>query len=338
MSKSANSSAVPQHIPVLLTEVLGALDPQDGETFVDGTFGAGGYSKALLDGAATHVLAIDRDTNTLEGGQALVSAYAPRLVLVEGCFADMEAICGTHGYEAVDGVTLDIGVSSMQIDEAARGFSFAKDGPLDMRMAQSGPTAADVVNDMEEEDLANVIYRFGEERRSRSVARAIVRRRESAPFVTTIDLAEVVRRAVGGKPGRIHPATRTFQALRIFVNAELEQFALGLAAAERLLKPGGRLAVVTFHSLEDRIAKRFFQLRSGQGSSTSRYRPVMDDGLSPSFSCPVRRVVKAGDAELDINPRARSARLRWGIRTEAEAWPLDLNALGVPDVKTAFTG
>jgi len=327
-----------RHIPVMLAEVVAALDPCDGGIYVDGTFGAGGYSEALLTAADTKVIAIDRDPEALRSGRALQAAHGASLLLAEGCFGELDRIAAGLGHDAVDGVVLDIGVSSMQIDTATRGFSFAKDGPLDMRMAASGMTAAQVVNTADEDDLANLIFRLGEERRSRAVARAIVRRRQVTPFSRTLDLADIVRRAVGGAPGRIHPATRTFQALRIYVNAELDELARGLSAAERLLKPGGRLAVVTFHSLEDRIAKRFFQARCGRGGRASRHRPLMEAGPAVSFISLPGLAKKAGMDEIKVNPRARSARLRAAIRSPAPAWPEDHDTLGLPDVKMPFTG
>lgn len=327
-----------RHVPVLLAEVIAALDIGDGGIYVDATFGAGGYTRAIVEAADASVIAIDRDPEAVRGGKELAQTYGARLVLAEGRFSEMDRIVAGAGHDAVDGIVLDVGVSSMQIDRGERGFSFAKDGPLDMRMGALGPTAADVVNIMDEADLANLIYRLGEERRSRAVARAIVRRRQTEPFTRTLELAEIVRRAVGGPGARIHPATRTFQALRIFVNAELEELAQGLGAAERLLKPGGRLVVVTFHSLEDRIAKRFFKSRCGRGAAASRHRPQIAAGPAPSFTAPAGGAIKAGAREVAANPRARSARLRWAIRTSAPAWPLDADALGVADVKTAFTG
>lgn len=327
--------ATAPHIPVLLGAVLGAVDPKSGGIYVDGTFGAGGYTKAMLDAADCRVVAIDRDPTAIAAGADLVGEYQGRLHLVEGRFSELDEIARKCGFETVDGVVLDIGVSSMQLDRAERGFSFNRDGPLDMRMGGVGPTAADIVNAMEEVDLANLIYRFGEERRSRAVARAIVARRETKPFTRTLDLADIAGRAVGGKPTRIHPATRTFQALRIFVNAELDELARALAAAERILRPGGALAVVTFHSLEDRIAKRFFAERSGRGGG-SRHRPE-PVAVPPSFTLLARGAATADPDEIAANPRARSARLRAGTRTDARAVPLDLESLGVPAIKTTFT-
>ena len=325
------------HIPVLLDEVISALSPQDGGLYIDGTFGAGGYTTAILEAADTRVLAIDRDPRALKIGAELAEKYSERLMIAEGRFAQMDQIAASLGIAQVTGVVLDIGVSSMQLDEGQRGFSFAKDGPLDMRMGQTGTSAADVVNSMEEAQLADVIYLLGEERRSRGVARAIVRRREETPFTTTLDLAEVIKRAVGGPPGRTHPATKSFQALRLYVNGELEELAHGLSAAESLIMPGGTLAVVTFHSLEDRIAKRFFHARSGRSAGASRFRPQTDAGPDPSFAARAGRAISAGDEELARNPRARSARLRSGQRTEAPPWSLELLGLGVPDIKTTFT-
>ena len=259
---AAQENINPPHVPVMLPEVLSALAPRDGGLYVDGTFGAGGYSRAVLAAADCRVIAIDRDPSAIRAGQAAVSEFAPRLSLREGRFADMEALVGE---ERVDGIVLDIGVSSMQIDEAERGFSFLRDGPLDMRMAQSGASAADVVNSLSQETLSNIIYVFGEEPRSRAIARAIVDARKLAPITTTHGLVKAIERATGKpRPDKIHPATRTFQALRIHVNGELDELVAALHAAERLLREGGRLVVVTFHSLEDRIVKRFFASRAGK--------------------------------------------------------------------------
>jgi len=337
-SGKTEAGAKQLHIPVLLAEVVATLEPRDGGVYIDGTFGAGGYSEAILTAADTEVIAIDRDPEALNCGNNLQEIHGARLTLAEGRFSEMVPIAAELGHAAADGVVLDIGVSSMQIDTAKRGFSFAKDGPLDMRMAADGMTAAEVVNTLGETELANLIFRLGEERRSRAVARAIVKRRRVEPFSRTLDLAEIVRRAVGGKPGRIHSATRTFQALRIYVNGELDELARGLSAAERLLKPGGRIVVVTFHSLEDRIAKRFFQLRCGRGHRASRHRPLVDAGPAASFIAMPGGAQKAGVEEIAANPRARSARLRCAIRSAEPAWPEDHGALGVPDVKTPFTG
>ncbi len=313
------------HIPVLVSEVVAALfldgPPQTATTIIDGTFGAGGYTRAILASGATRVVAIDRDPTAIAAGAAMVEEFAPRLALLAGRFGDLDALAHQAGHDSVDGVVLDIGVSSMQLDQAERGFSFQHDGPLDMRMSREGPSAADVVNTMDEEDLANVLYELGEERRSRAVARAIAKRREEAPFARTRDLADVVGRVLGGRrdEGK-HPATRTFQALRIHVNDELGELKRGLEAAERILKPGGRLVVVTFHSLEDRIVKRFFAERSGKSEGTSRHLPQTNRTAVPeSFRILNLRPLTPQKGELQINPRARSARLRSGIRTDAPA-------------------
>ena len=280
---SMDSGDIARHVPVLRAEMLEALDPKDGEIHVDCTFGAGGYSRAILEAADTRVCAIDRDPQAIAAGAALVAAFPGRLTLLQGRFADMEALLSRFGIDRVDGVVLDIGVSSMQIDEAERGFSFAKDGPLDMRMSREGPSAADIVNAAPYVQLIRIIGVLGEEHNARAIARAIEKARAKSPILTTLALAEIVSKATGGPKGRIHPATRTFQALRIHVNRELEELAEGLAAAERLLRPGGRLAVVTFHSLEDRIAKRFLAIRAGQTGGPSRHSPEQA-GPNPSFT------------------------------------------------------
>jgi 16S rRNA (cytosine1402-N4)-methyltransferase len=315
------------HVPVMLADVLDALQPHDGGTYVDGTFGAGGYTRAILQRAATRVIAIDRDPSAIRNGQALLEAHGGRLTLCEGRFADMEMLVGET---AVDGVVLDIGVSSMQIDEAARGFSFLRDGPLDMRMAQQGASAADVVNSLTPETLSNIIYVYGEEPRARAIARAIVAAREDAPITTTFGLVKAIERATGRpRPDRIHPATRTFQALRIHVNGELDELVEALHAAERMLQEGGRLVAVTFHSLEDRIVKRFFASRGGKLPSGSRHLPDAVKGPEPSFELPVRGHIGAGDEEVATNPRARSAKLRFGIRTAAPAMAPISDQIGV---------
>ncbi len=247
------------HVPVLLAEVLDALAPKAGETHVDGTFGGGGYAKAVLSAADCTLYGIDRDLDAIERAEQM-ALKQPRLIPLLGRFGDLDALLLNAGVEHVDGVMLDIGVSSFQIDQGARGFSFMRDGPLDMRMGQSGPSAADVVNHMPQADLAAVIWQLGEERQSRRIAKILYERRLEQPFETTLDLAEVIEQAVGGRRGKkTHPATLTFQAIRMYVNDELGELARGLAAAERMLKPGGRLVVVTFHSLEDRLVKRFFR-------------------------------------------------------------------------------
>jgi len=317
-----------RHVPVMRAEMLEALKPKDGEIHVDCTFGAGGYSRAILEAADTRVYAIDRDPTAIAGGAALVAAFPGRLTLLEGRFAEMEMLLAGLGIDRVDGVVLDIGVSSMQLDEAGRGFSFAKDGPLDMRMSREGLSAADIVNEAPYAQLTRIIGVLGEEHHARAIARAIEKAREKSPILTTLALAEIVSKATGGPKGRIHPATRTFQALRIHVNRELEELAEGLAAAERLLRPGGRLAVITFHSLEDRIAKRFLAERAGQIGGPSRHAPEVS-GPRPSFTLLFKGHREAGEAEIAQNPRARSAKLRAAIRTRAPAFPLDEDALGV---------
>ena len=302
------------HVPVLLDEVVTALAPAAGATIVDATFGAGGYTRALIAAGAA-VIAFDRDPDAIAAGEALGLVG---LRLVHADFSSMEAALD----EAVDGVTMDIGVSSMQLDQAERGFSFQADGPLDMRMAQEGPSAADFVNEADEAEIADVIYRYGDEPKSRRIARAIVAAR---PVTRTGELAAIVRRAVGWKPhDKKDPATRTFQAVRIHVNRELGELEDGLAAAERVLKPGGRLAVVTFHSLEDRMVKRFLRDRSGAAPSASRHLPAATAATEPSFE-KVGRAVRAGEAELARNPRARSATLRTATRTAAPAWKTEVS-------------
>lgn len=313
------------HIPVLLRPLLRAVAPVKG-VWLDGTFGAGGYSRGLLDAGADRVIGVDRDPSVFPMADAWRGAYGDRLRLVEGTFSDLDRLAG----EPLDGVVLDLGVSSMQLDQAERGFSFLRDGPLDMRMEKSGPSAADLVAEASEEELADIIYHYGEDRASRRIARAIVRARDAAPLLTTRQLAEVVERALPRpKPGQSHPATRTFQAIRIAVNDEFGQLAEGLEAAERALKPGGQLAVVTFHSLEDRVVKRFFQLRSGAEGQGSRYAPARA-ATAPAFTQATRRAIEADDEELAANPRARSARLRCGTRTDAPAGRADRAALGLP--------
>ncbi|TCU72480.1 16S rRNA (cytosine1402-N4)-methyltransferase [Bradyrhizobium sp. R2.2-H] len=313
-------SSVP-HIPVLGREAVAHLAPREGGVYVDATFGAGGYSRAILEVSGTRLIAIDRDRTAIAGGAGLVERSAGRLMLVEGRFSDLAEVCAAQGVEAIDGVVMDVGVSSMQLDQAGRGFSFRLDGPLDMRMGQTGPTAADVVAHASEGDLADIIYLLGEERHSRRIARAIVADRQETPFTTTRALADLVGRVVRSKPGDIHPATRTFQALRIFVNEELDELQAALAAAERMLKPGGRLVVVSFHSLEDRIVKNFLTERSRTGGG-SRHLPEVAQ-VTPSFRVLTRRPVVAGEDEVAHNPRARSAKLRAAERTAAPAHETD---------------
>src|SRR5580692_9458627 len=309
--------AARRHIPVLGRQAVEMLGPRDGGIYVDATFGAGGYSRAILDTEGTRVIGIDRDRSAIFGGFELVDRSAGRLTLVEDRFSNLAAICAAQGFEAVDGVVMDVGVSSMQLDEADRGFSFRLGGPLDMRMGHDGPTAAEVIAHASEADLANIIYVFGEERHSRGVARAIVAARKETPITTTRALADIVAKVVRSKPGEIHPATRTFQALRIFVNAELDELHLALAAAERVLKPGGRLVVVSFHSLEDRIVKNFLADR-GKAGGGSRHLPEVAQS-APSFGILTKRPVTPGADEIAANPRARSAKLRAAERTTAAA-------------------
>ena len=325
-----NAAQASPHYSVMLDEVLDALAPKDGGVYVDGTFGAGGYSKALLDEADCRVIAIDRDPTALANGQALVDAYDGRLTLLDGCFGDMERLVRATGVEAVDGIALDVGVSSMQIDQGMRGFSFQNDGPLDMRMSREGVSAADVVNHMEEADIARILFLYGEEKRSRAVAREIVRVRAEKPIETTLELARLVATVIKPRATqRINPATRTFQALRIYVNQELHELGYGLAGAEALLVPGGRLAVVAFHSLEDRIVKRFFAERTGRAGRGSRHMPEMPDRAKPSFTEVTRRAATAGEAELAENARSRSAKLRVAERTQADVMPIDFGVLGL---------
>lgn len=312
------AAAAAPHIPVLLDEAVHALAPAPGETHVDGTFGAGGYTKAILDKGAARVFAFDRDPEAIQYGEALAAACGGRLTLVPECFSRMRQALAARGVGEVDGVALDIGVSSMQLDQAGRGFSFQSDGPLDMRMGKAGQSAADFVNAADEAEIADVLYTYGEEPKSRRIARAIVAAR---PIARTGELAEVVRKAAGHHPGmKKDPATRTFQAIRIHVNDELAELEGGLAAAEQVLAPGGRLAVVTFHSLEDRIVKRFLKERSGKLPSRSRHLPAAAaTGPAPTFEA-VAKAVRAGEAESRVNPRARSATLRAARRTNAPSW------------------
>lgn len=305
------------HIPVLLDEVIAGLAPKAGETHVDGTFGAGGYTKAILAEGA-NVIAFDRDPDAVRDGQALVAESGARLTLVPERFSRMRQALARLGRETVDGVTLDIGVSSMQLDRPERGFSFQGDGPLDMRMSREGQSAADFVNTADEAEIADVIYLYGDEPKSRRIARAIVAAR---PIERTGQLADVVRKALGHHPGmKKDPATRTFQAIRIHLNEEMQELEEGLEAAEQVLKEGGRLAVVTFHSLEDRLVKRFLKERSGNRPAGSRHLPeARDAGPQATFEA-VAKPVRPGEAELAANPRARSATLRLARRTAARAW------------------
>ena len=304
-----------QHVPVLLKEVVEGLAVVPGETLVDGTFGAGGYARALLGAGAGRVIGFDRDPDAIANGPALVPT--DRLTLINERFSQMDEALAERDLLPVDGIALDIGVSSMQLVQADRGFSFQKDGPLDMRMSQSGETAADFLNHADEGEIARVLKDYGEEPRARAVARAIVAAR---PLTRTAELAAVVRKALGHHAGmKTDPATKTFQAIRIHLNAELDELEQGLRAAERSLRPGGRLAVVTFHSLEDRIVKRFLRIRSGATPAGSRHRPMAAAGPAPSFE-QIAKPVSPSEAELARNPRARSARLRTAVRTDAPAW------------------
>lgn len=309
--------AAAPHIPVLRDEAVAALAVAPGETHVDGTFGAGGYSDAMLEQGAARIFAFDRDPQAIEAGEAQAAASGGRLTLVPERFSRMRQALRSRGVEEVDGVALDIGVSSRQLDQAERGFSFMRDGDIDMRMTPEGRSAADIVNDAPEAELADILYHYGEEKQSRRVARAIVAAR---PLTRTGELADVVRKALGHHPGiKKDPATRTFQALRIAVNEELSELEEGLDAAEQILRPGGRLAVVTFHSLEDRIVKRFLKARGGLTSAGSRHLPLKAAGPAPTFS-DVAKPVRPGAAEIAANPRARSATLRAARRTAAPAW------------------
>lgn len=314
------------HIPVLLRPLLAAVAPVSG-VWLDGTFGAGGYTRGLLAAGASRVIGIDRDPLALE--MAAKADFGGPVDLLHGTFSDLDTLAG----EPLDGVVLDLGVSSMQLDLAERGFSFAKDGPLDMRMSQDGQSAADLVNTAPEEHLANILYHYGEERASRRIAGAIVRARTENPIETTLRLSEIVSKCLPRpKPGQSHPATRSFQAIRIAVNTEFTQLIEGLVAAERALKPGGKLAVVSFHSLEDRIVKRFFQNRAGQDAQANRYAPAVAEREPAQFTIPTKRAIGPDEEELAQNPRSRSAKLRVAIRTDAPAGPVDPAALGVPQL------
>jgi len=311
------------HIPVMLKNVLAALSPVDGETYLDGTFGAGGYSHAFLESANCTVIAIDRDPTASEKAQTLKDKYGTRFIFIQGCFGDAETLLHETGIEHIDGFILDLGVSSMQLDETDRGFSFRTDGPLDMRMDQNsgGESAADIVNNYPEEDLANIIYEFGGERLSRRVAREIVKIREEKPFKTTKELADTVRRVVPKSRDKLDPATRTFQALRIAVNDEPGELYRALNAAGKILKEGGRLIVVSFHSLEDGAVKRFLLERSGRQSQPSRHLPAQEERINPTFTLPSRKAIFPSAEEIASNPRSRSARLRVAIRTaETTSW------------------
>lgn len=310
-----------RHIPVLRDEILHVAAPREGASILDATFGAGGYSRALLAVPGTRVLALDRDPSAIRAGAPLVAWAQNRLTLVEARFSDLAEVAGRLGLGPFDAALFDVGVSSMQLDEPGRGFSFRFDGPLDMRMQQSGRSAADIVNEADEEELADIFYYFGEERASRRLARAIALDRARTPFRSTAQLAGMVARVAPGKPGDQHPATRVFQALRIAVNDELGELVAGLCGAEATLKPGGRLAVVTFHSLEDRIVKLFLAARSGRGEAPSRRLPGEKPEPAPTFEVSGPQPVTPSAAETAANPRARSAKLRHAVRTAAPARP-----------------
>ena len=304
------------HNPVMLHEVIAAMRPADDEIYVDATFGAGGYSRALLEAAGCRVIAIDRDPTVKVIAERLQQEFAGRFCFIAGSFSEMTDLLATIGVGQVDGIVLDIGVSSMQIDDAQRGFSFQKNGPLDMRQSQQGQSAADVVNAMEENELADILYTFGEEKKSRAIARAICKARAEEPIVTTIQLAEVIRSVFPKKPQAIDPATRSFQALRIYINRELDELQDALQQSEALLRTGGTLVVVSFHSLEDRIVKQFMRTRSSVTSGGSRHRPVAV-ACPSTFTLPMRKAQLASEQEITHNPRARSAKLRVAIRSAA---------------------
>ncbi len=311
------------HIPVLLGQVIDSLSPSSGEVFVDGTFGAGGYTRAILETGDCAVIAIDRDPDAIERGQEMKQEFGQRLSLVQGCFSEIAEILAKLGHERVDGIVLDLGVSSMQLDQAERGFSFMRDGPLDMRMARQGTSAADIINEFDEQELAQIIAVYGEEKKARSIARAITRQRKKASITRTRELADIVAAVFGGArfskgEKRAHPATRTFQALRIFLNDELGELMRVLAASEAMLAPGGRLSIVTFHSLEDRIVKKYFAVRTGRVGQPSRHLPLGERPENSFVELQNRRQAPTAE-EIAINPRARSARLRTVGRTHANA-------------------
>jgi 16S rRNA (cytosine1402-N4)-methyltransferase len=317
-------SAGGPHIPVLINSILKACGPIEGR-WLDGTFGAGGYTKQLLDAGADHVMGVDRDPLAFELADPWVGDYGDRITLQQGVFSRMDEYA-----QDLDGVVLDLGVSSMQLDLAERGFSFMRDGPLDMRMSQDGPSAADIVNTAEEGMLANILFHYGEERASRRIATAILREREMEPITTTLRLAGIIEGCLPrSKPGQSHPATRSFQAIRIAVNDEYGELFRGLMAAERALKPGGQLAVVTFHSVEDRMVKRFLTARSGAGGNANRYAPELNV-VPAQFTVRSRKAIGPDEQELQDNPRSRSAKLRVAVRTDAPAGEVDAKSIGMP--------
>lgn len=312
------------HIPVLIDAILSHCAPIEG-VWLDGTFGAGGYTRALLDAGAQTVIAVDRDPLAFEMARDWADAYGDRLVMQQGVFSKLDTYA-----QDLDGVVLDLGVSSMQLDQAERGFSFMRDGPLDMRMSQDGPTAAELVNTADETDLANILFQYGEERASRRIARAIVMAR---PITSTLELAGIVEKCLPRpKPGQSHPATRSFQALRIAVNNEYGELYEGLMAAERALKPGGKLAVVTFHSVEDRMVKRFLTARGGRAANANRYAPETVQAAA-QFTLKSRKAIGPDADELAMNPRSRSAKLRVAVRTDAPAGAIDAKSIGMPQIK-----
>lgn len=312
-----------RHIPVLLREAIGALHLREGGRYLDATFGAGGYSQAILSHPGTRVLALDRDPQAVRGGQPLVERSAGRLTLVEARFAELEDVARRSEFAPLDGVVFDVGVSSMQFDEAARGFSFRGEGPLDMRMEGRGLSAADIIASADEETLADIFYHYGEERAARRIARAIVHDRKLAPFTSTKALASLIERVAPARPTDIHPATKSFQALRIAVNDELGQLVAALHGAERVLREGGRLVIVSFHSLEDRLVKLFLSHRSGRGETGSRRLPGELAPPEPTFVCEARQPVTPSSEEIAANPRARSAKLRFAMRSSAPARDID---------------
>ncbi len=315
------------HTPVLLRPLLAAVAPVEG-VWLDGTFGAGGYTRGFLDAGAARVIAVDRDPLAFEMAAAWAGEYGERITMQQGVFSRMDDYASD-----LDGVVLDLGVSSMQLDLAERGFSFMRDGPLDMRMSQDGPSAADIVNGAEEEVIANILFQYGEERASRRIAAAIIRARDEAPITTTLKLAKLVEGCLPrSKPGQSHPATHSFQGLRIAVNNEYSELFQGLMAAERALKPGGQLAVVTFHSVEDRMVKRFLTARSGSGGNANRFAPEMERD-APQFEVKKRKAIGPDAQELEENPRSRSAKLRVAIRTDAPSGEVDAKSIGMPMVK-----
>ncbi|MDV7142622.1 16S rRNA (cytosine(1402)-N(4))-methyltransferase RsmH [Tropicimonas sp. TH_r6] len=325
MAASRPPESVAPHISVLIDPLIKAVSPLSG-LWLDGTFGAGGYTRRLLEAGADTVIGVDRDPTALELAAPLKDEFGDRLRLVQGRFSEMDL----HAGEPLDGVVLDLGVSSMQLDQAERGFSFLREGPLDMRMEAGGPSAADLVNTASESELADILYHYGEERASRRIARTLIAVR---PFENTLQLAEAVASCLPRpRPGQIHPATRAFQAIRIAVNDEFGELIVGLEAAERALKPGGKLAVVTFHSLEDRVVKRFLQARSGSKPQANRYAPEVEEQIA-QFRLLSRKPIGPSDEEIAANPRARSAKLRLAERTGAPITPLDRTSMGLPGPK-----